>query len=194
MVPWFVSNVEVAVTGQLVTRIPRVFTPSRESARKENSIQHLTLSLSTPQEEWMIKPVPLSEAKNLNRYQRVQTKLKFSNLFPKPRRKGKCRCGCSKKVKAPRRLWATSRCNHRAYEYYAMIKGSRKIIRKFLWRRDKGICAGCGKDCGRRDWDADHILSVAEGGGGCDLTNFQTLCKKCHKVKTEELMVRLRDK
>lgn len=187
MVPWFVSNAEVAVIGRSVTANLNLSTPYRESVRKESSISHHT------SEEWMIKPVPLKEAKNLNRYQRVQTKLKFSNLFPKPKRKGKCRCGCPKKVKAPRRLWASSRCNHRAYEYYAMVKGSRKVIRNLLWRRDKGICAGCGKDCGRRNWDADHILSVAEGGGGCDLTNFQTLCKACHLDKTAELMDRLRE-
>ncbi len=33
-------------------------------------------------------------------------------------------------------------------------------------------------------WDADHILPVAQGGGGCDLDNFQTLCVWCHREKT----------
>jgi 5-methylcytosine-specific restriction protein A len=36
-------------------------------------------------------------------------------------------------------------------------------------------------------WDADHVVSVVEGGGSCDLTNLQTLCFSCHKDKTAEL-------
>jgi len=33
-------------------------------------------------------------------------------------------------------------------------------------------------------WDADHIVAVAEGGGGCGLENMQTLCLWCHREKT----------
>ena len=41
-------------------------------------------------------------------------------------------------------------------------------------------------------WQADHIQAVAEGGGGCDLTNFRTLCVPCHKSETERLQGRLK--
>jgi 5-methylcytosine-specific restriction protein A len=30
-------------------------------------------------------------------------------------------------------------------------------------------------------WDADHIISVKNGGGQCGLDNLRTLCIKCHK-------------
>ena len=30
-------------------------------------------------------------------------------------------------------------------------------------------------------WEADHIQSVAEGGGQCGLENYRTLCYICHK-------------
>ncbi len=30
-------------------------------------------------------------------------------------------------------------------------------------------------------WEADHIQSVAEGGGECGLENYRTLCFVCHK-------------
>jgi 5-methylcytosine-specific restriction enzyme A len=30
-------------------------------------------------------------------------------------------------------------------------------------------------------WEADHIQSVQEGGGQCDLDNYRTLCYVCHK-------------
>ena len=33
-------------------------------------------------------------------------------------------------------------------------------------------------------WQADHILPVAFGGGECGLENIQTICTKCHKLKT----------
>jgi 5-methylcytosine-specific restriction protein A len=41
-------------------------------------------------------------------------------------------------------------------------------------------------------WDADHLIPVAEGGGECDLSNMRTLCLKCHRARTVELLERLR--
>jgi hypothetical protein len=35
-------------------------------------------------------------------------------------------------------------------------------------------------------WEADHILEVVNGGGECDLGNYQTLCVPCHKKKTAQ--------
>lgn len=40
-------------------------------------------------------------------------------------------------------------------------------------------------------WDADHRLSVADGGGQCGLENYATLCHPCHKKKTKELHQRI---
>lgn len=37
-------------------------------------------------------------------------------------------------------------------------------------------------------WDADHIVPVAEGGGLCGLEFMQTLCKRCHKLKSGKQM------
>lgn len=36
-------------------------------------------------------------------------------------------------------------------------------------------------------WQADHILPVVEGGGGCGLENLRTLCLPCHRAETAEL-------
>ena len=41
-------------------------------------------------------------------------------------------------------------------------------------------------------WQADHIVAVAEGGGGCGLENLRTLCTPCHQNETEKLKYRLR--
>ena len=41
-------------------------------------------------------------------------------------------------------------------------------------------------------WQADHIVAVASGGGGCSLENLRTLCTPCHRAETEKLRARLR--
>ena len=39
-------------------------------------------------------------------------------------------------------------------------------------------------------WDADHVLSVRDGGGMCGLDNIQTLCIRCHKEKTKRSRIK----
>lgn len=39
-------------------------------------------------------------------------------------------------------------------------------------------------------WEADHIVPVVEGGGGCGLDNIRTLCRCCHKAETRALAKR----
>jgi len=36
-------------------------------------------------------------------------------------------------------------------------------------------------------WEADHELPVVEGGGGCELDNYRTLCISCHRGETRTL-------
>ncbi len=33
-------------------------------------------------------------------------------------------------------------------------------------------------------WEMDHIMPVHRGGGGCGLSNLQTLCSPCHRKKS----------
>lgn len=42
------------------------------------------------------------------------------------------------------------------------------------------------KEAKKSLWQADHIVEVADGGGESDLSNFQTLCTKDHKIKSAE--------
>ena len=42
------------------------------------------------------------------------------------------------------------------------------------------------KEAKKSIWEADHIVEVADGGGECDLANFETLCIPCHKRKSAE--------
>ncbi|KAL7512709.1 hypothetical protein ACHAXN_009750 [Cyclotella atomus] len=41
-------------------------------------------------------------------------------------------------------------------------------------------------------WQADHIVAVSEGGGGCGIDNLRTLCTTCHSIETEKLHSRLK--
>ena len=42
-----------------------------------------------------------------------------------------------------------------------------------------------------RKWEGHHIVAVTEGGGGCDLDGYITLCTTCHGKHTGALRKRL---
>ncbi len=42
----------------------------------------------------------------------------------------------------------------------------------------------------RRWWEADHVIPVIEGGGGCDHSGYRTLCIPCHRSETAALAAR----
>lgn len=116
-------------------------------------------------------------------YKRVQVKLTLSDVFPQPD-KTKCACGCGEELTGRQTRWSSKECNKKAVTQFFIIKGDTQVIRQELFKLEKGICQHCGEY--DENWEADHILPVFMGGGGCDLGNFQTLCKECHKKKTRE--------
>ncbi len=99
------------------------------------------------------------------------------------------------------------------------IRSDPGYLRDQVFERDQGICAICRidtraayvelkrargthrerllarwglKKINRKSlWDADHIVSVAEGGGECDVHNLRTLCLVCHRRETSALRQRL---
>ncbi len=135
----------------------------------------------------------------LDPYSRRQPGVGLSDIFP-TRTDGLCACGCGEKLKGRRTRWANQGCSDAAAALYFVRTGASATIRGLIYRRDHGRCAVCGCACGvrlqgpmpfrerfftlRRTWEADHILPVEEGGGGCGLENFQILCDSCHKLKT----------
>ncbi len=63
------------------------------------------------------------------------------------------------------------------------------------WWRDRQVAEqmkehGYERDS-LHDWEADHIVPVAEGGGGCGPEGYRTLCLRCHKQETAALAARL---
>lgn len=65
------------------------------------------------------------------------------------------------------------------------------FLRRVVYARDGGVCAACGKqtvvgvkaNAAGHLWRADHVVPIFLGGSGA-LTNVQTLCIDCDKVKT----------
>ena len=131
-----------------------------------------------------------------------------------PNGRGICRW-CSLEVPRGRFTFCSEYCVH---EW--KLRSQPAYLRENVLLRDRGICAVCRVDTiaayrrlrrssgnARRSllehwglkkysrkslWDADHILPVAEGGGECDLANIRTLCLRCHRTATMELIERLR--
>lgn len=121
--------------------------------------------------------------RNLNTRQRYQKYLVLEDLYPSIH--GYCACGCGKELNGHKYKWYSKKCSDGAYTSFCIVKGNTSIIRQELFKIDKGVCRQCSKYSDK--WDADHILPVAQGGGGCTLDNYQTLCETCHKEKTKEI-------
>ncbi|MPX19093.1 HNH endonuclease [Moraxella catarrhalis] len=51
--------------------------------------------------------------------------------------------------------------------------------------RDLFTCQHCHRVFNPSMLEADHIINRAQGGSD-DLSNLQTLCKPCHKIKTQK--------
>jgi ribosomal protein S14 len=105
---------------------------------------------------------------------------------------------------------------------FLVRKGDSNAIERALKKRDRERCARCGFDARflqqlfsrlhseyavpirerlglsrfsfrSRLWDGDHTVPVAEGGGGCGLDGYRTLCIWCHRESTALLARRLAD-
>jgi hypothetical protein len=70
------------------------------------------------------------------------------------------------------------------------IMSSPSDARRYLWKREQGVCQGCGKDTWKYDesWEVDHRKPLFEANG--DLSywhpdNLQLLCWTCHGNKTK---------
>ena len=50
--------------------------------------------------------------------------------------------------------------------------------------RDRYTCQHCHQVFAPSMLEADHIINRAQGGSD-ELSNLQTLCKPCHKIKTQ---------
>ena len=142
--------------------------------------------------------MPLSRYTKRHKRTFGKKKEKWDGDFRKPPKpdsyytevKGQCRwCGlmCLKEDGTinERKSWHKDCATEYMLIYHS--KEQRAHVRK----RDKGQCNHCGVKAGR--WDVDHIKPLWEQKGVkaedldmsyYKLSNLQTLCKKCHRIKT----------
>lgn len=104
-------------------------------------------------------------------------------------------CGLPKEKWKRRKDWTC--CSANCTDIYwkkLVICFDWQSMRKKVFERDKHRCVECGSDGITHtnyeyvELDADHIIPIALGGDEWEIDNLQTLCKKCHKIKTKKDM------
>jgi len=73
-----------------------------------------------------------------------------------------------------------------AQRKFRIFRNSRYIpknIRNIFWERDGGRCVECGSSIGL---EFDYIIPLRRGGSNT-AENIQILCKKCIKIKSDEI-------
>ena len=64
-----------------------------------------------------------------------------------------------------------------------LIEGRWRSVRRAALDRDGWRCRTCNR-AGRLE--VDHVLAVVDGGPKYDVDNTQTLCRECHRAKTDK--------
>lgn len=75
---------------------------------------------------------------------------------------------------------------HRSDQEFTAIYKTRawQLVRKLALQRDDGWCVKCKEAPAVL---VDHIKELTDGGAAFDLDNLQSLCAKCHNIKTAEV-------
>ena len=68
-----------------------------------------------------------------------------------------------------------------------------KSVKERLYKQQNGICNGCGNEYLIKDFEIDHIIPRAKGGGDY-YENYQLLCGNCNRKKGSNPMEYLRMK
>lgn len=92
------------------------------------------------------------------------------------RQSGHC-TWCDGPVTKPRVNWCSEACKNAARLYGGIT------INNAVRDRDGNRCVHCGEP----GHEVNHIHPVALGGGLCDESNLETLCKACHDRKSKNL-------
>ena len=64
-------------------------------------------------------------------------------------------------------------------------------VRRYVYERDDFTCVACGKTHQEAQLTIDHIIPVSKGGSH-DLSNLQTLCFTCNRLKSNHADPRFR--
>lgn len=64
-------------------------------------------------------------------------------------------------------------------------------VRKYVFQRDRCQCQSCGKTQEKTNLEIDHIIPLSNGGSN-DISNLQTLCRRCNQRKKHHFDQRFR--
>ena len=64
-------------------------------------------------------------------------------------------------------------------------------VREYVFQRDNYQCRSCGKKQTQTALEVDHIIPIANGGSN-DISNLQTLCRRCNHQKKHHFDQRFR--
>jgi len=89
-----------------------------------------------------------------------------------------CR-NCDDLTRKGRRHYCSTRCMNEFNRNNSWF-----FVRKDVLRRDNYRCSICKTRYRKSQLDVDHIIPIQMGGQFFDKLNLRTLCKDCHKAKT----------
>ncbi len=108
--------------------------------------------------------------------------ISMKHLFPK-RDDGMCVCGCGAQLTGRRAKYATDTCSKYCEAVWGIISCHNGILDGYVMDLYGHKCANCDD---RTGLEVDHIIEVCDGGARAWLSNYQLLCKRCHKAKTNQ--------
>jgi 5-methylcytosine-specific restriction endonuclease McrA len=98
------------------------------------------------------------------------------------RRAARC-VECGKDLPSRRTPYCSRRCQWKFHGHYFWDSA-----RSYVMLRDHYTCRLCGTRRRARELDVDHIIEIALGGAALEYSNLQTVCRPCHRAKTERFL------
>ncbi len=95
------------------------------------------------------------------------------------RRAGTC-VECGGALQSHRSPYCSRTCRWRFHGHYFWDSA-----RSYVMLRDRYTCRLCGTRHRARELEVDHILEIALGGAALEYSNLQTVCRSCHRAKTQ---------
>ena len=87
---------------------------------------------------------------------------------------------CEEHMKMKNSVYNKTRSDKADIRFYSTARWKR--VRKVALVRDSGLCQICLTTNAEM---VDHIIEVKDGGEQYNLENLQSLCNRCHAIKTK---------
>jgi len=88
---------------------------------------------------------------------------------------------CKEHMKLKNKVYSKTRDDKETITEYKTARWQR--VRKIVLQRDNYLCQICKEKTAEM---VDHIVEVKDGGAFYELSNLQSLCNKCHALKTKQ--------